>query len=138
AGMTGAVTVIDGRSREVMCAADALLLASGTATLEALLMKTPMVVAYVLSQSNYALARSLNLIKTDYVSMPNLLAGRALVPELLQSAADARLMGSWLYRLLTSAAAREAQTSAFADIHARMALGADQRAAEAVAELVQP
>lgn len=130
------VTLVDGRSREVMCATDALLLASGTASLEALLMKTPMVVTYVLSQGNYALARSLNLIKTDYVSMPNLLAGRELVPELLQTAADPRLMGAWLYRLLTSPAARQAQSDAFADIHARLALGADEQAADAIAELI--
>lgn len=128
------VTLVDGRSREVMCAADAVLLASGTASLEALLMKTPMVVAYVLSRSNYALARWLDLIKTEYVSMPNLLAGRELVPELLQAAAEPRLMGERLYHLLTSAAAQTAQTEAFADIHARLAIGADQRAAAAVAE----
>src|SRR5699024_5665411 len=123
------VTLVDGRSREVMCAVDALLLASGTATLEALLMETPMVVAYMLSPCNYALARVLRLIRTQYVSMPNLLAGRELVPELLQSAAEPHLLGAWLYRLLTSPAARAAQTEAFVDIHAEMALGADERAA---------
>lgn len=135
-GMTDSVVLVEGRSREVMTAVDAVLLASGTATLEALLLKTPMVVAYAGSQSNYILARVFNLIKTEYVSMPNLLAGRELVPELLQSAAEPRLMGAWLYRLLTSASAREAQISAFAEIHQRMALGADKKAAEAVAELV--
>lgn len=135
-GMRDSVVIIDGRSREVMNAADTLLLASGTATLEALLLKTPMVVAYAGSQSNYILAKVFKLVKTEYVSMPNLLAERALVPELLQSAAEPRLMGAWLYRLLTSSAAREAQTEAFAEIHERMALGADEKAAAAVAELV--
>lgn len=130
------VTIVDGRSREVMTAVDALLLASGTATLEALLLKTPMVVAYVLSSSNYALARSLRLIKTEYVSMPNLLAGRELVPELLQSAAEPQLMGAWLYRLLTSQAARQAQTEAFADIHSTLACNADEQAAAVITELL--
>lgn len=130
------VTLVDGDSRRVMCAADTLLLASGTATLEALLLKTPMVVAYVLSPGNYALARSLNLIKTDHVSMPNLLAERELVPELLQSAADARLLSGWLYRLLTSPAARQAQTDAFDTIHTQLALNADEQAAEAVTRLI--
>lgn len=137
-GMTSRVTLVDGDAREVMAAADVLLLASGTASLEALLMKTPMVVAYVLSPGNYALARTFNLIKTDYVSMPNLLAGRPLVPELLQAEADPALMVDWLYRLLTSPAARQAQTAAFADIHAQLALGADTQAAAAIAELVSP
>ncbi len=130
------ITLVDGRSREVMRAADVLLMASGTASLEALLLKTPMVVAYVLSQSNYALARSLNLIKIEHVSMPNLLAGRALVPEFLQRAAEPELMGPWLYRLLHSPMARAAQVGAFADIHAQLAGGADERAAEAIAELM--
>lgn len=131
------VTLVDGRAREVMRAADVLLLASGTASLEALLLKTPMVVAYVLSESNYALARSLNLIKIEHVSMPNLLAGRALVPEFLQRAAEPELMGPWLYRLLHSPAARAAQTDAFAAIHAQLARGADEQAADAIVELLE-
>lgn len=132
------IMLVDGQARDVMCAADVLLLASGTATLEALLLKTPMVVAYMLSPGNYAVVRSLNLLKTEFVSMPNLLAGRELVPELLQTAAEPRLLGAWLYRLLVSAAAREMQTGAFAEIHARLALGADENAAAAVAEVVRP
>lgn len=131
------VTLIDGRSREVMRAVDALLLASGTATLEALLAKTPMVVAYELSASNYWIARGLNLIKTEFVSMPNLLAGRRLVPELLQTDARVPMLGAWLYRLLHSPAARDAQITAFDAIHDGLARDADASAAEAVAVLVE-
>ncbi|KEZ77038.1 lipid-A-disaccharide synthase [Salinisphaera hydrothermalis C41B8] len=131
------VELVDGRSREVMRAAEALLVASGTATLEALLAKTPMVVAYELSGTNYWIARSLNLIKTEFVSMPNLLAGRRLVPELLQTDAQVPMLGAWLYRLLHSPAARAEQIDAFEAIHAGLARDADARAAEAVAELME-
>ncbi|ROO32257.1 lipid-A-disaccharide synthase [Salinisphaera orenii] len=131
------VTLIDGRSREVMRAVEVLLLASGTASLEALLAKTPMVVAYALSDSNYWIARSLNLIKTEHVSMPNLLAGRALVPEFLQQEASPDFMGPWLYRLLHAETARRRQIDAFDGIHARLALDADARAARAVVDLVE-
>jgi len=131
------ITLIDGRSREVMRAADVLLLASGTATLEALLAKTPMVVAYRLSDSNYFLARSLNLIKIEHVSMPNLLAGRALVPELLQDDADPTMLGPWLYRLLMSAPARARQIKAFEAIHRQLACNASATSARAVFDLIE-
>ncbi|WP_423820781.1 lipid-A-disaccharide synthase [Salinisphaera sp. SPP-AMP-43] len=131
------VTLVDGRSREVMRAVDALLVASGTATLEALLAKTPMVVAYELSSSNYWLARSLNLIKTKFVSMPNLLAGRRLVPELLQTDAQVPMLGAWLYRLLASEHARNEQVGAFETIHEGLSRGADAHAAEAVVQLIE-
>lgn len=129
--------LVDGRAREVMRAADGLLLASGTATLEGLLAKTPMVVSYRLSQSNYWLARSLNLIKVEHVSMPNLLAGRALVPEFLQDDAQPEIMGAWLYRLLTSRSARGAQVDGFERIHKQLARDSDRNAAAAVTELLE-
>lgn len=131
------VVLVDGRSREVMRAADALLLASGTATLEALLAKTPMVVAYELSPGNYWIARGLNLIKTEFVSMPNLLAGRRLVPELLQTDAQVPMLGAWLYRILHSRALRADQIAAFDAIHASLARDANARAADTVAELIE-
>ncbi len=131
------ITLIDGRAREIMGAADVLLVASGTATLEALLAKTPMVVAYRLSPGSYWMVRGLNLIKVRYVSMPNLLAGRALVPEFLQGEAQPAAMGAALARLLSSPAARAAQTSAFEAIHARLAQNADARAAQAIADLLE-
>ncbi|MES1930357.1 lipid-A-disaccharide synthase [Salinisphaera dokdonensis CL-ES53] len=131
------ITLVDGRSREVMRAVDVLMLASGTATLEALLAKTPMVVAYMLSQSNYAIARGLDLIKIEHVSMPNLLAGRELVPEFLQTEARAEMIGPWVYRLLKSESARACQIEAFDEIHRQLALDADTRAAQAVADLVE-
>ena len=137
AGADLGIRLVDGRSREIMRAADVLLLASGTATLEALLAKTPMVVAYKLSPMNYAIARVFNLIKTEHVSMPNLLAKRALVPECLQQQARVSVIGPEVDRLLESQAARAAQTDAFAGIHQQLALDADERAADAVAQLLE-
>lgn len=131
------VHLIDGRSREVMRAADALLVASGTATLEATLAKTPMVVAYAVSPLTYRLVRHLRLLKAPYVSMPNLIAGRALVPEFLQAAVRPEILGPWVYRLLTSPAARAAQVDTFADLHDRLRCGADEAAASAVADVME-
>lgn len=131
------VHVVEGRSREVMRAADALLLASGTATLEALLAKTPMVVAYALSPVTYRLVHHLGLLKVAHVSMPNLLAGRALVPEFLQADVRAGLLGPPLLELLTSPQARAAQTGVFAELHERLRCDADRKAAAAIAELME-
>jgi lipid-A-disaccharide synthase len=131
------VVRVAGQARAVMQAADVLLVASGTATLEALLANTPMVVAYEVSPVNYWIARLLKLIKTDLVSMPNLLAGRRLVPELLQQDAQAPMLGAWLYRLLHSASARLEQTDGFAAIHENLARDADASAAAVIARLVE-
>lgn len=132
-----AVHLIDGRSREVMRATDALLVASGTATLEALLAKTPMVVAYAVSPFTYRIVRHLRLLKTEYVSMPNLLAGRALVPEFLQMAVRPEALGLEVHRLLTSPTARAAQVDAFGDLHECLRRDADNAAATAVAEVME-
>jgi lipid-A-disaccharide synthase len=125
---------LDGRSREAMEAADVVLTASGTATLEAMLMKRPMVVAYRLSAPTYHLARM--MVKTPHFSLPNLLAGRALVPEFLQAEVTAaRLGAALLYWLDHPAAAREL-CAEFSRIHADLRRNADRTAAEAVLELV--
>lgn len=130
------ITLVDGRSREVMLACDSLLVASGTATLEALLLKTPMVVAYAFSPFNKAIAHLLGLHRIQFFSMPNLIAKRALVPEFRQHQVVPEILGPWAYRLLTSVAARAQQTGGFDAIHDQLRCDADMQAAQAVADIM--
>ena len=87
------MTLVDGRSREVIAAADCVLTASGTATLETLLLKRPMVVGYRVHPLTYHLVKQLRLVKVPYVAMANLLAGRELAPEFLQGPLPGGLAG---------------------------------------------
>ena len=129
------IILVDGRSRDVMAAADAVLLASGTAALEAMLLKRPMVVSYRVNFLTYALVRLLRLLKLPYVSLPNVLAGRHLVPECLQDDARAAVIGPRLLELLRDHDARHQQTAVFGDIHATLRRNANARAADAITEL---
>jgi lipid-A-disaccharide synthase len=131
AGRQLAVTLLDGRSHEALAACDAVLIASGTATLEALLFKRPMVVAYRVAPLTYRILR--RLVKSPYVSLPNLLAGRLLVPELIQDAATPDALAGALAPLLDDG---QAQTEGFDAIHHALRRGASERAAEAVLQLV--
>ena len=130
------VTLVEGHSHEVLGAADAVLLASGTAALEAMLFKCPMVVAYRLSNLTHAIIRGLGLLKIRYVSLPNLLAEKALVPEFLQYQATPEHLGPALMRLLTDPSAREAQVQGLRALADTLRVGAGERAADAVLALV--
>lgn len=128
------LTVIRGRSREVMAAADVILLASGTAALEAMLLKRPMVVSYRVSAFTAFLAR--RLLKVPYVSLPNLLARQPLIKELLQEDAVAEKLAPALLELLQNPVLSGQLQQAFTDIHLALRQDAGSRAAEAVLELV--
>ncbi len=132
AGRELALTLVDGRSHEVLAACDAVLIASGTATLEALLFKRPMVVAYRVAPLTYRILK--RLVKSPYVSLPNLLAGRFLVPELIQDAATPQALAEALAPLLDDGAV---QTEGFDAIHRTLRRGASARAAEAVLQLLE-
>ncbi len=124
-----------GVGREVMAAADLVLLASGTATLEAMLLKKPMVVAYRLHWLTFLIARF--LVKIPYVSLPNLLAGRALVPELIQHAATPENIAAAAEAWLGDAAYREPRVQAFYELHQQLRQDASAKSAAAVARLLQ-
>ncbi|MDX1592737.1 MAG: lipid-A-disaccharide synthase [Gammaproteobacteria bacterium] len=127
--------LVDGRAREAMAAADVLLLASGTATLEGLLSRRPMVVAYRVNPLTYLVTRP--FFRHGHFAMPNLLCGEAVVPEFLQGAVDPATLGTELLALLDDPARAASQVTRFAAVHDRLRQGADRRAAEAVAELAE-
>lgn len=134
-GNTPALMLVDGRAREVMAAADVVVLASGTATLEALLVKRPMVVTYKLSALGYLLVRL--LLKSPYVSLPNVLAGREVVKELLQSAATAENIARETMKLLKDRASAVVISQLFDKIHQTLRRDASNSAATAVLSLIQ-
>lgn len=127
------LTLVSGRSREVMAAADAVLLASGTATLEAALLKRPMLVAYRMGTLSWMLVS--RLVKTPYAALPNVLAGKSVVPELMQQAATPEAMAAGLAPLLADEGLARQQLQAFDQIHRQLARGFGERSAAALAEL---
>ncbi len=130
------VTLVRGRSREVMAASDVVLLASGTATLEAMLLKKPMVVGYRLSDFSYKILS--RLVKVPWVALPNLLAQEQLVPELLQDdATPEKLGGAAVLERLENEQERDRLHQAFLELHQALRQGADERAAAAVSELLE-
>jgi lipid-A-disaccharide synthase len=128
--------LFDGRSREVIAAADCVVTASGTATLETLLLKRPMVVAYRLHWLTYALVTRLRLIKVRYAAMANLLVGRELAPEFLQDRCRADLMGPAVLSLLDDPLRQAEIEAAYGEVHLRLKQNAAARAAEAILALV--
>tara|TARA_B100000767_G_scaffold269845_1_gene292397 strand:- start:2755 stop:3924 length:1170 start_codon:yes stop_codon:yes gene_type:complete len=128
------VTLVLGKSHLVLAAADAVLVASGTATLEALLFEKPMLVCYRLSPISYRLFK--RKLKVSFVSLPNLLAGKKIVEELLQNEVQPKVMADHLTTLLFNQDAAQKQRSQFADIHQQLACGADASAAEAVMDVI--
>lgn len=126
------VTLLDGQSHQALAACDAVLIASGTATLEALLYKRPMVVAYRLAPLTWWMLK--RMVKSPYVSLPNLLAQRKLVPELLQDAATPETLAAALLPLLDNPAE---QTAGFDAIHRTLRQDASNQAADAVLQLLK-
>ena len=130
-----AVTIVRGRSREVMASSDVVLLASGTATLEAMLLKKPMVVGYRLSRVSYALVS--RLVKVPFVALPNLLAKEQLVPELLQDNASPESLGEAVLERLENESERARLTAAFSRLHEQLRQGADEQSAAAISALIE-
>jgi lipid-A-disaccharide synthase len=139
--------LLEGQAHDAMLAADVVLLASGTATLEAMLAKRPMVVGYRVSPVSYRIARTLNMLKTDVYALPNILARACgmgskvmLVPELMQDNCTAGKLADATLSLFRDSERRSAIVAAFeqlheilrGDLHGR----AGDHAAAAIAELV--
>ena len=126
------ITVLEGEARTAMCAADAVLLASGTAALECLLLKRPMVVAYRLHPLSYLLVR--RLLRVPYVCLPNNLLNRAQVPELLQSEATPSRLAGALLELLQNPGEASRQVAPFAALHDELRCDSARQVAAAVLE----
>ncbi|MEE3650680.1 MULTISPECIES: lipid-A-disaccharide synthase [unclassified Brenneria] len=129
------VHILDGQAREAMVASDATLLASGTAALECMLAKCPMVVGYRMKPFTFWLAQK--LVKTPWVSLPNLLAGRELVTELLQTDCTPDKLAAALMPWLADKNQTAALQATFLDLHQQIRCNADEQAAQAVLELVK-
>ncbi len=130
-GAGGPVAIAHDRTHAVMRAADLLLVASGTATLEAALLGTPMVVCYRVSRLTELMVRS--LMRVPWISLPNLTLGRAVVPELTQEAATGERLGREALRLLDTPGALDTQRAAFSELQGQLgAPGVGARAARLV------
>ncbi|MEO6927062.1 MAG: lipid-A-disaccharide synthase [Rhodanobacter sp.] len=138
--------LLDGHAHEAMLAADVVLLASGTATLEAMLAKRPMVVGYRVTPTSYRIARALKMLKTDVYSLPNILARASglgeglLVPELMQDDCTAEKLATATLDLFKDSERRSAIVGAFEQLHQDLRGGlvghAGDRAAAAIAEVI--
>lgn len=129
--------LIVGRAREVMAAADVVLTASGTASLEALLLKRPMVVAHRIEPLTYWIVRRLGVAKLPHFSLPNLLAGRGVVQEFVQDQVRPEVLGPALLRLLDGEEPGRGWYDAFTTIHRQLRCDASRAAAREVLELVR-
>lgn len=127
--------LLEGNSHSALEAADVVLVACGTATLEAMLFKRPMVTAYRMASISHALIS--RMLRTRWVALPNILAGDALVPELLQDEVQPQALARELLRLLRDDALRAALVARFDALHAELRCGAAERAAEAVLGLAR-
>ncbi len=131
--------LLDGQSRQAMIAAEATLLASGTAALECMLCKSPMVVGYRMKATTYFLAK--RLVKTEYISLPNLLANEMLVPEMIQEECEAKKlaqkMAVYLSQEEDAVQKRHRLIQRFVDLHQLIQCDADKQAAQSVIDLLE-
>lgn len=134
-GLQLPVTLLDGQGHDALAACDAVLIASGTATLEAMLFKRPMVVAYRMAGLTFKILK--RLVKVGHVALPNLLAGREVAPEFLQDEATPEAMGAALLARLGATPERAETEKVFLQLHKLLRRDADRTAADAVLELLR-
>ncbi|MFY0641408.1 MAG: lipid-A-disaccharide synthase [Bermanella sp.] len=129
------VKLLDGQSREAMASSDVVLMASGTAALEGMLFKKPLVVSYKLSALTAYIVRK--MLKQPFVSLPNLLAGKELVPEILQEAATPENLANAVLNFLQNKHASAHLKEEFTQLHKWLKRDADVAAAQAITQLVE-
>jgi lipid-A-disaccharide synthase len=128
------LTILFGHARDALAASDVALVASGTATLEAALLKKPMVIAYKMAGASFQLMRRMGYL--PYVGLPNILAGEFVVPELLQHDATPENLAQALFNTLNDAVVRERIPQRFAAIHRQLKCNTALQAAKAVLPLL--
>lgn len=134
-GLDLPVTFFVGQSQDVMTAADAVLVTSGTATLETMLCKRPMVIAYRVGKLTFQIAK--RLINVPFIGLPNLLAQKKLVPEFLQDEATPDALAEAILTYLNHPDITQQLIADFAMMHQSMRCNANQSAAQAVKNLIQ-
>lgn len=135
AGLTDIpLEVIEGRSHTAIAAADAVLVASGTATLEVALFKKPMVIAYKMMRASWEVMRHMGY--QPWIGLPNILAQEFVVPELLQDAATPQAMADALWRQLDDEVHRAQLYQRFTDMHHSLLRDTAKESARAVLELI--
>jgi lipid-A-disaccharide synthase len=128
------IHLIEGRSHQVMAAADVVVMASGTTTLEAMLFKRPMIIVFKTAALSYWLLK--RLVKVKYIGLPNLLAGKSIVPEFIQDRATPVAVGDALLNYLNNPNTTKKLLDTFDNLHLKLRQGADQQAAAAVVRLM--
>jgi lipid-A-disaccharide synthase len=137
AGVSGAVTLIDGNSQLALAASDVALQASGTAVLEAALLRKPTVAAYRVAPLSWFIGKGLRLVKLTHYTMPNLLTEEPLVPEFIQGNARPELISAEVVALLNDPERREFISRTFDRLRKKLALDSDQHAADAIIDLAR-
>jgi lipid-A-disaccharide synthase len=130
--------LLGGRAREAMIASDVVLLASGTATLEAMLCKRPMVVGYRIAPLTYRIVKGLGLLKVERYALPNVLAGEDIAPELMQDDCTPAQLSAAVLRWFREPDAVAALQPIYVRLHEQLRQDASASAAEAVAALIAP
>jgi lipid-A-disaccharide synthase len=128
------MTVIDGQSHRALAAADAVLVASGTASLEVALFKKPMVIAYKMMRASWHVLRHMGY--QPWIGLPNILAQEFLVPELLQDAATPQALADALWQQLHDATQRDRLHRRFTEMHHTLLRDTASESARAVLELI--
>jgi lipid-A-disaccharide synthase len=136
-GLESAIHLLDGRVHEAMAASDVAVIASGTATLEAMLLDCPMVVAYRLAPLSHFFLKRTGLLRIQRYALPNILAGRGLVPELMQGAVTAEALAAAALAWLEDPDRVRAYRRECRRFHDDLRQNADQRAAVSVRALVR-
>jgi lipid-A-disaccharide synthase len=132
-----AIDVLDGQAQRALAAADGVIVASGTATLETLLSKRPMVVAYRLGAMTAFLLKRFGLVKVPYFSQPNLLLGKARVPEFFQEQVTGYALGDALLKQMNDSAQVATLEKEFRSVHEVLRRGGAARAASAILEYIE-